>query len=185
METKESPVKAGTYLTTDGELKPIQWKTPFNHDTNAESDKYALTCLDKTLTQQHFKEECDINYILERYRAAQQIPPLALPEHFLDLSERMTFVDIQTRLAEANANFYRLPPEIREEHLNSPARWADQVIQATDAGDRAKLRKLGIDAPEPVQEDAETPTPPVVTPAAGPAKGTSEAPKNAPTGAKD
>lgn len=172
-------MKPNTYLTTDGEVKPIFFKTPFNHDRDAESAASALLCQDKSLTQQQFKEEADINFILERYRASQQIPPIALPEHYLDLTERPSWHEIQTRLADANKTFYLLPPEIRAEHLNNPARWADQVVAATDAGDRAKLRALGLDAPDPT----EPPTPTVETPAAVPADAPPSGAPKAPGGA--
>lgn len=182
VETKESPVKPGTYLTTDGEVKPIFFKTPYNHDRDAESNASALTCNDKSLTQQQFKEETDINFILERYRASQQIPPMALPEHYFDLSERPSYHEIQTALADANAKFYLLDPKIRAEHLNSPARWADQVIAATETGNLAELRKLGLDAPDPAPEP---PTPTGGTPAPVLAEGAPSAPPKAPSGAKD
>lgn len=43
------------------------FKTPYNHDTNAESDASGLECKDPSLAQQHFKDECDINVLFARY----------------------------------------------------------------------------------------------------------------------
>lgn len=181
METEESPVKL-TYLSQDGEILPLFFKTPHNHDTNAESDRTALLTTDKSLTQQQFKEDADINVILARYAAKKELPPMALPEHFTDLSGgRMTYIDIQTRLAEANAMFYNLPPATRYEFRNDPAAWAQAVMVATEAGSRSKLRELGIDAPEPV----EPPTPAGGPPAPAPEKGPPSGPKTPPSGGKD
>lgn len=171
------------YLTTDGVFEDLLWKTPYNHDTNAESDRVALTCEDPSRTQQQFKESTDINWILATYAQREETPPLALPEHFADLSEgRMTYLEMQERQAEARASFYVLPPQIRADHLNNPALWADQVVQATDRGDWRKLQELGLDAKEPLQP---APTPSGDTPAPDPEKEAPGASKTPPKGAKD
>lgn len=132
----------------DGEIVDKEWpmwKTPFNHDTNFESDRTATYCKDPSLTKQEFVEDADINNILARFAKTGEPPPLALPEHFADVSQRKTYFDMNTQLAEANRMFYSLPPELRAEHLNDPARWADAVSKAAAQGDGDALSTLGID----------------------------------------
>lgn len=161
-------------------IAEVFFKTPNNYDRNAESDRVALHCPEKTLTQQHFKDETDINIILARYQQAGMAPPMAVPEEFRDISEgRMTYFELQQRLADASAKFYMLDPKLRYEHSNDPTRWADAVVKATEEGDRAALRKLGLDAPDPTPEP---PTPTGGTPDPVPAAGASQAPKNGPGG---
>lgn len=129
-----------------------QWKTPYNHDTNLESDRTAIYCHEPSLTKQEFAEEADINVILERFTKSGEPPPQVLPEHFTDLTGRRTYFDMQTQIATANVAFYNLPASLRAEHLNDPARWADAVIAAVETGNREKLDALGVDATKPPQE---------------------------------
>lgn len=177
------------YTMPDGETveKDMpQWKTPWNHDTNFESDRTALYCNDRTLTKQEFKDETDINNIINRFLKTGEPPAMAIPEHFVDATTQLTYLEMQERLAEANANFYQLPPNIRAEYLNSPERWADAAMKALEQADGERLRKMGIDInfqqqkpPEPQQKPPEPSTPTGGSPAPVPAAGASEAPKTA------
>ena len=108
------------FLMPDGELKehdmPI-WKTPWNHDTNFESDRTATFCADESLTKQEFVEEQNINVILERLAKTGEIPNVVLPEHFLDLSGRTDYFTMASKIADANQLFYTLDAAKRAEHL--------------------------------------------------------------------
>lgn len=161
----------------------IFFKTPFNHDTNAESDRTGLACADPSLTKQEFKEDADINNIIARFQQTNELPPIPLPEHFMDIRNRQTYLQVQEHMAEANAIFYKLPAQLRAEHLNDPARWADAVVKAVEAGDLEKARKLGIDEPEPKPFVKPKETASGGTPAPAPSKGAPGAPK-APDGAQ-
>lgn len=165
------------------------FKTPYNHDTNFESDRTALYCADPSLTKQEFKEETDINTILKRFTKTGELPPAPLPEHFTDVSRRTSYFEMRCQIQEAEAIFYNLSADKRAEHLNNPERWADAVTKAVDAGDRDALLKLGIDVPPaPPTEPPEpktTPTPTGGTPTPVPASGASDAPKTAPSGASN
>lgn len=121
------------------------FKTPYNHDREAESDRTALLCNDQSLTKQEFKEETDINTILNRFLKTGEPPPMALPEHFDDLSGRRTYFEMQTQLAEANARFYTLPASTRADFANQPAQWADEVVLRLEKGDVEGLRDIGFD----------------------------------------
>lgn len=173
-----------------------QWKTPWNHDTDFESARTSTYCKDESLTKQEFKEETDINVILERFTRTKEPPPMALPEHFTDLTGRTTYFDMATKVAEAQSMFYELPAKKRAEFQNDPDRWADAVVQAVDAGDGDLLRELGCtlelrpDADQPELREAneaykrslrptEPGTPPGGTPPPGNPAGASDAPKSA------
>lgn len=138
-----------------------EFKTPHNHDTRLESQRTAIYFRDPSLTKQEFVEETDINVILERFMKTGQPPPLTLPEHFLDVTNRSTYYDFAQAAAEANHLFYMLPAKQRAEFLNDPTRWADAVVQAVEAGDKDTLRNLGIAVNEKPQE------PTSATPAGG------------------
>lgn len=163
------------------EATPI-WKTPHNHDTEFESARTALFTPEPSLTKQEFKEDADINVILERFLKTGQVPAMVLPEHFADNTTRKTYFEAATAAAEANDLFYRLPPALRGEHLNDPTRWADAVVTAVQTNDRDALAKLGIAVPEKPQEPNPGTPPPLRTPAAAAAQAAPEGSKggNAP-----
>lgn len=137
------------YTMPDGEIvekdMPV-WKTPYNHDTNFESDRTASYDTSPSMTKQEFKEETDINVILERFMKTGQPPPMALPEHFGDLTTRLTYYEASQAMAEAHELFYTLPPKLRAEHLNDPNRWADTIMVALEKGDTDTLNANGIQA---------------------------------------
>lgn len=183
-----------TTVMPDGEILPdltvpktgIFFKTPYNHDRDIESARTGLYCNDQSLTKQEFAEEVDINVIINRYLKTGEPPPMPVPEHFMDTSTKPTYFEMQQRIAEANANFYKLPPDLRAQHQNNPEIWADQVVKALAKKDGDTLLELGIDLQaRPTEKAVQTPTPPAGTPAAGPESGASDAPKKAPSGAKD
>lgn len=127
-----------------GEVLQIPFfKTPHNHNRNIESDRTATRCEDPSLTDQSFKDEVDINVIVERALKGQEVP-IVLPEHF-GIDDRPTYLEIQERMAENAKTFYNLDPETRYEFQNNPARWMDQVRKDLDAGNLDNLARMGID----------------------------------------
>lgn len=143
-------------ITEDGEIVDINcedcvtgiipfFKTPHNHDTNKESDKYALTCLDESKTDQSFKDETDVNFLMDNIYKRGAIPNVVLPEHFGDAFMIPTLLQARTAIAENNATFYKLPASIREEFLNDPARWEQQVAKDVREANLENLERMGID----------------------------------------
>lgn len=158
-------------ITEDGEIVDVDspgndcdectvfYKTPHNHNRNAESDRVALTCNDKSLTDQSFKDDADINIIMERALRTKQIPMILSPQ-FADTTQLLTQFEMRSRIAENNATFYKLSADIRAEFQNDPAQWEKQVLQDLLTGDDEHLRLMGIEPP---------PRPPVEPPAGNPA----------------
>lgn len=166
------------------------FKTPWNHDTNLESDRTALFCTDPSLAKQEFKDDTDINKIMERILQGQQMP-IVMPEHFLDLSGRETYFEMQTRLTNTKAMFYQLNADLRAQYLNDPARWADAVVAAANAGNGEALENLGIDVSNEKDAIGKALAANLAKTAAehsssgDPPPDTAKAPKKAPEGAKD
>lgn len=125
------------------------FKTPYNHDTNFESDRTGLYCTEPSLTKQEFKDECDINVILARYAQTDMVPPTVLPEHFRDFTNRTSYFEMSERVADAKAAFYTLDADVRAEYQNDPARWADSVVDKLQKRKFEALREMGIDIPLP------------------------------------
>lgn len=180
------------FTMPEGEIREIDmpdFKTPYNHDREFESERTGTFCPEVSMTKQEFKDETDMNTILKRFKLTGEPPPVQLPEHFTDLTERPSYFEMASKLAEANTSFYLLPPDVREKHLNDPTRWADQVLKAVETNNRKKLIDLGIAVPENPQEP-DTGTPPVQPTPAGqvaqaPAPAAPQTPKPASGAPKD
>lgn len=132
-------------LTTsiDGEL--IMWKTPYNHDTDAEAARTATVNTEKSMTQQNFKEEQDINTIVARVLKTGTLPDIPIPNVYANLSTQEDYHTMLNRIAETNGLFYRLDPELRAEYNNDPGAWLQDVNEKLAAGDLAPLREMGLD----------------------------------------
>lgn len=136
-----APIVAQT-VDDDGQI--VIWKTPYNHNTDREAGRVALFCGEPSLAQQSFKDEADINVIVERVLRTNA-PPIPLPMQYGDLTTVDDYHTMQTKLAETNGLFYRLPPDIREEYSNNPGAWLQDVNEKLAAGDIEPLRAMGLD----------------------------------------
>ena len=144
-------------------MKPPFWKTPYNHDTNEESDRTGLACKDPSKALQSQAEEADINTIVRRFGLTGELPAHQLREpEYVDLTnENGEYLDLQVNLAQAKARFYELPPNRRTQWLNNPAKWLEDVNTAIETGDRQTLVALGVDIlPTPKTEPKGEPLPP-------------------------
>lgn len=169
----------------DGEIiekdMPI-WKTPWNHDTDFESRRTGSFNKEPSLTKQEFKEETNIQFLLERFMKGGEPPPIVLPEHFLDATQQPTYYEMQSRIADANSNFYKLDASMRSRFLNDPALWADAVVTAVNEGDKEFLEECGIEL-KPQEAATATPDAGGATPAPGSAKAPPAPPPGAPKAA--
>lgn len=170
------------YVTRNGELVELgfgEFKTPFNHDTCEDCARHATVNDKPSLTQQHFREEVDINTIVDRFLKTGEMKQIPLPPQFGDVSEMETdYHALQNRIAETNALFYKLPAALRASYQNDPGRWVEDVNARLQTGDLDPLRAMGLDIPRPNVEPPPAENGTQGTPAPGPANG---APQGAPT----
>jgi len=77
------------YITADGEITELNlvFKTPYNHDTLAEALRTAQVNDEPSKTQQHFKDEADINEIMRRWLKTGEIKEIPLPPQYGDFTE--------------------------------------------------------------------------------------------------
>lgn len=146
-----------SYIDDNGEVQ-YGWKTPHNHNTLAEANATALHCRDQSLTQQHFRDEQDINNIVGRFLKTGQLPDIPVPGQYADLTTQEDYHTLCTKLAETNGLFYRLAAETRAIYANDPGAWLQDVNERLARGDLEPLRAMGLDVPEPKQDFPETPT---------------------------
>lgn len=125
-----------------------------------------------SLTQQQFKDECDMNRIVEN--AKRGIPPKFTNRgqpHYGDFSEVPNLTDAYNQIARAEEAFMSLPAQLRLELQNDP-RNIDKITV-----EQIERFKLGKRLPEPGSSDSPTSPPSPADPAskgrAGPPPGDS------------
>jgi len=122
-------------------------------------------------TKQAFKDETDINKILQRAQRTGTISHLTKYQgRYGDFSD-FDFFSVQNKLAEGRAMFDSLPSEIRREFSNSPAAFFAYVNDPANKDDL--LKKLpGLAAPGRQLIDVSGKTPPAEKAVVLPAKTT-------------
>lgn len=132
--------------------KPVFFKTPWNHDTDAETKESAADFTDiPTLTQQHQSEEADINTIVKRFGITGQLPTVPMPPSVQDFEEVFDMQDAMNAVAAAKNSFLQLPAEVRDAFGHDPLKFVngvDTMMSETDEVRKqlnlANLRAMGL-----------------------------------------
>lgn len=103
-----------------------------------------------TVTDQSFRDECDINTIMARYQSTGELPYLnEMQGQFLDVSE-MDFQHHMNFILEAQQMFDDLPSNIRDRFGNDPGAFLGFVNNPDNAVETAKMGLLSPEATEAV-----------------------------------
>lgn len=97
-----------------------------------------------TMAQQSFKDECDVNNIIDRYTRTGVVPDYLTQTAegvYGDFSDVGDFTDMQNKLIQAQASFDALPSEVRRRFDDDPAKLI-AFVRNKDNYDEAV--KLGI-----------------------------------------
>jgi phage internal scaffolding protein len=116
-------------------------RTPYNYDLDAASNESGLHCEDATLTQQHFKDECDINNILRQFNVTGLLPENTLSPRYGDFTGIGDYHTALNRVIAAEDEFMALPAQIRSRFDNDPANLIE-FLENSDNKDEAI--KLGL-----------------------------------------
>lgn len=156
-------------ITEDGEILdeindtiigrvPPFFKTPWNHDTDDESRKAALTCKDPTKTQQQFAHEADINNILAKFMQTGELNLIGSPV-YQQVAEEFDLQQTIVTQWQVETAWNALSPEVRNT-LRDPQTFADYVQHCIDQGDPEPLIALGLAKRQaPTAAEPGTPTP--------------------------
>lgn len=130
-------------------------RSAFNYDTDAASLEAGQRNDLPTVTQQQFKDEVDINTIVERFGLGHELPESFRAPEFGDFSDVGDFQSAQNAVIAAQEAFMDMPAGMRARFNNSP-----QVLMEF-LGNRENLeeaRKMGLLKPEtPVGSGEATP----------------------------
>ena len=138
----------------DGDAR-VFLRTPYNYDTDAISDMTALECERDTKTQQQFKDEVDINTIVERFGVTGEAPPtINFPEE-QDFTEVHDFQSAMNVLRASEEAFMQLPAKARARFQNSPQQFMEFIHDADNQDEAIKLG-LATKKPEPIPDQKPT-----------------------------
>jgi len=116
-------------------------RTPYNYDTDAVSDETGLSCPEPTLAQQQFRDEADINTIMERFgRTGEIVAPIRMPTYG-DFSQVNDYHTAMNALIEARNSFEALPAKIRARFENDPGQFVEFCL---DDRNRDEAVRLGL-----------------------------------------
>jgi phage internal scaffolding protein len=116
-------------------------RTPYNYDRDIASNESGLECLDPTMAQQQFREECDINTIMERFgRTGELIAPVRMPQYG-DFDGVNDYHSAMNAIVEAQSAFDSLPAKVRARFGNDPAEFLDFVYNEEN---REEAIRLGL-----------------------------------------
>jgi len=126
-------------------MKSIFLRTPYNYDMNQVSDETGLKCEDPSLTQQQFKEESDINTIVDRFLRSGTLPtPVNMPQ-YVDYEGVFDFQSAMNVVRAADENFMRMDAKIRARFNNSPQEFLEFFA---DPANTEEAIRLGLAIPQ-------------------------------------
>jgi phage internal scaffolding protein len=124
-------------------------RNPYNYDMALVSQETGLECQDPSLAQQHMKDECDINIIVERFGVTGQIPVTPIEPSYGDFSGVSDYHDALNRIKAADEAFMALPAKVRAKFDHDPNALL-QFLQNDD--NRNEAIQLGLIDGQPVAE---------------------------------
>ena len=116
-------------------------RTPYNYDKDAASNESGLHCEDASLAQQHYKEECDINTILQKFNITGLLPEQPLSPRYGDFTGIGDYHTAMNRVIAVQEEFEALPAQIRARFDNDPS----QLIEFLENSEnRPEAEELGL-----------------------------------------
>lgn len=101
----------------------------------------SLKCEDKSLTQQNFKDEVDINFLLEKFKVTGAVPAGVRLPQYGDFSQVSDYRSALDAVNAARYSFMELPANIRDKFANDPQRFLEFCSDPENAD---KLIDMGL-----------------------------------------
>jgi len=128
--------------------KVIFLRSAFNYDVDQASDEAGIKC-PESMAQQQFKEEVDINTIVDRFGLTGEMPENFRMPVSGDFTGITDFHSAMNTVRQAEEAFMSVPAELRAEFNNDPGRLMAFV---EDDKNRARAIELGL-VPKPPEVD--------------------------------
>ena len=95
-------------------------RNPYNYDMALVSQETGLECKDPSLAQQHMKDECDINVLVERFGVTGSMPVTPIEPSYGDFSGVGDYHTALNKIKAADEAFMALPAKIRAKFDHDP-----------------------------------------------------------------
>lgn len=115
-------------------------------DDDYDPTVYGIKKFSKSLTQQNFKEECDINNIVKKYEQRgfyENVNPIQ--PTYGDFSHVNDYLDALNRVSTAEEEFMALPADVRSRFANDPGQLIEFLNDEKNRDEAIKLHLI----PEP------------------------------------
>ena len=130
-------------------MKTVFCRSAYNYDMDLASDQAGLKCLDASLTQQQFKDESDINTIVDRFMKSGVMPtPINMPQ-YVDYEGVFDFQSAMNAVRAADENFMRMDAKIRARFNNSPQEFLEFFSNSENTQEAIRL---GLAIPQAAAE---------------------------------
>lgn len=120
-------------------MKPPFLRAFGNYDVDKASDEAGLKCVDKSLAQQSFAEECDINTIIKRFGLDGKLPENVRMPTFGDFVGVPDFQTAMNIVVAARESFDQMPARVRARFHHDPAEFVAFCSKDENAEEAAKL----------------------------------------------
>uniref|UniRef100_UPI004048DAE2 hypothetical protein n=1 Tax=Shewanella sp. TaxID=50422 RepID=UPI004048DAE2 len=123
-----------------------------------ERERVQITFDEPSRTKQAFKDEANINRILDKYNRTGLMPQYDKPQVYGDFTQVVCYHTAQNKIAEGKQAFAELPSDLRKRFNNDPGQFLDFIGDPESNLD--EMVKLGLARIRPQSDTAkEAPAP--------------------------
>lgn len=143
-------------------MRNIFVRSPYNYDADLVSRETSVNCDEsEDMTQQSFKEECDINTLVRRFGITGLMPQNMVPPTFQMFEDVFDFHSAMNAIAEARESFDALPAETRYKFQNDPQKFVEFCADPKNVDEMVEMglaiaRPVADNTPAPSSEAKET-----------------------------
>jgi hypothetical protein len=120
----------------------MKLRAGFGYDADAVSLETGLACPEDTLTQQHDKDEADINVLVRRFGITGELPQVTVTPVYSDFIEAVgDYHSAMNLIVQADQAFMELPAEVRLRFNNNAGAFVDF---ASDPDNLDEMREMGL-----------------------------------------
>ena len=135
-------------------------RNPYNYDMALVSQESGLECKDPSLAQQHMKDECDINILVERFGVTGNMPVAPIEPSYGDFSGVGDYHTALNKIKAADEAFMALPAKIRAKFDHDPNALLNFLQNEENRDEAIQIGLIdGKPVVEPVVSAVETPKP--------------------------
>lgn len=143
-------------------MSDVFLRSAYNYDRDAVSKETGLKCQDESLTQQHQKDEADINTIVKRFHLSGELPTDVRAPRYGDFTGVVDYQSALNAVIAADESFMAMPAYIRARFNNDTQLF---VEFCSDPANTEEMIKLGLAVsrtagPEGSETPEDTPSPP-------------------------